>query len=151
VLYLSDEPAQLQALAAHPELMANAVEEGLRRRGSSVGMFRIVTQDVEVSGVRIPRHSIVWLVFQATGHDERHFPDPRRFDIHRENAGEHLSFGKGRHFCMGAPLARLEARLAMNALLARLPGLHAVPGQTLRFLPTLTVSMLDSLAVRWAL
>ena len=150
VLYLSEQPEQLAELAANPELMPNAIEEGLRRRGSSVGMFRITTEDVEIADVKIPRHSVIWLVFQAAGHDEERFPEPRQFDIHRINADEHLSFGKGRHFCMGAPLARLEAGIAMNCMLARLPNLRAVPHQELAFLPTLTVSMLDHLEVEWA-
>lgn len=150
VLYLSDEPAQLAELVNHPELMENAVEEGLRRRGSSVGMFRLTTADVSVSGVVIPKNSIVWLVFQATGHDEDLFEEPARFDIHRPNVEDHLSFGKGRHFCMGAPLARLEARVALNRLLARIPTIRAVPDQVLHFQPALTVSMLSHLQVEWS-
>ena len=148
VYYLSQQPEDFAELKAHPELMPNAVEEGLRRRGSSVGMFRITTRDVVVSGVDIPQGSLVFLSFQAAGHDPEHFPDPRRVDIHRENAKEHVAFGRGRHFCLGAPLARLEAKIGLEVLFRRIPDL-AVPDQELRFAPVMTVSMLTSLRVRW--
>jgi cytochrome P450 len=149
VLYLSEQPEDFQELKTHPEFLPNAVEEGLRRRGSSVGMFRVTTRDVTVSGVEIPEGSMVFLSFQAAGHDPKYFPDPRRVDIHRENAGDHLSFGRGRHFCLGAPLARLEARIGLETLFARIPSLQVVPEQTLDFAPTLTVSMLKHLQVQW--
>jgi hypothetical protein len=140
VLYLSQQPEDWAELKANPELLPGAVEEGLRRRGSSIGMFRVTTQDVIVSGVEIEKGSMVFLGFQAAGHD---------VDIRRENADEHLSFGRGRHFCMGAPLARLEARLGLQTLFARIPDLDVVPDQPIEFAPTMTVSMLQHLAVVW--
>jgi cytochrome P450 len=149
ILYLSEQPEDFQELKTHPELLPNAVEEGLRRRGSSIGMFRVTTRDVTVSDVEIPQGSMVFLSFQAAGHDQNHFPDPRRVDIHRKNADEHLSFGRGRHFCLGAPLARLEARIGLQTLFERIPTLEVVPDQTLDFAPTMTVSMLRHLQVRW--
>lgn len=149
VLYLSQQPEDWAELKANPELLPGAVEEGLRRRGSSIGMFRVTTQDVIVSGVEIEKGSMVFLGFQAAGHDPEQFSDPRHVDIRRENADEHLSFGRGRHFCMGAPLARLEARLGLQTLFARIPDLDVVPDQPIEFAPTMTVSMLQHLAVVW--
>jgi cytochrome P450 len=149
VLYLSQQPADFAELKARPELLPAAVEEGLRRRGSSIGMFRITTEDVTVSGVEIPEGSMVFLGFQAAGHDSELFPEPRRIDVHRHNADEHLAFGRGRHFCMGAPLARLEARLGLETLFRRIPTLEVIPDQPLEFAPTMTVSMLHHLKVRW--
>jgi len=149
VLYLSRQPEDFEELKADPQLLPGAIEEGLRRRGSSIGMFRITTQNVTVSGVEIEKGSRVFLGFQASGHDPEVFPDPRRVDIHRANADEHLSFGRGRHFCMGAPLARLEARVGLGTLFARIPDLQVDADQELDFAAAMTVSMLHHLAVRW--
>ncbi len=147
-MYFADEPAQLAEAQADPALMENAVEEGLRRRGTSPGLFRITTRDVEIGGTVIPARSLVWLVYVSAGHDER-FPEPRKFDIHRENADKHMSFGRGRHKCMGAPLARLEARVGLNVLYERIPDLRIVPDQRLTYEPVLTVLTLQSLLAEW--
>jgi cytochrome P450 len=149
VLYLSEQPEDFAELKRSPALLENAVEEGMRRRGSSIGMFRVTTRDVQVSGVDIPAGSMVFLSWQAAGHDTSHFPNPRHVDLRRKNAGEHVSLGRGRHFCMGAPLARTEARIGLQTLFERIPGLEVVPEQSLEFSPTLNVSMLRSLDVRW--
>jgi cytochrome P450 len=149
VLHLSRNPDQLAQVRRDPSLLENTVEEALRMRGTSAGLFRITTRDVELAGVRIPRDSVMWLVFPSAGHDERRFPDAGRFDIHRANAADHLAFGRGRHMCMGAPLARLEARVALEALFEHLPGIHATPGQPLSYLPVMTVVTLDRLEAEW--
>jgi Cytochrome P450 len=128
VMAFDERPDALAAVRADPALWDNAVEEGLRRRGSAPGHFRIATRDVEVAGTEIPRGSLLWLVYISAGHDEGHFPDPRRFDPRRENAKQHLAFGRGRHMCTGAPLARLVARIGLETLYDRLPGLRVVPG-----------------------
>lgn len=148
-MFFDASPEQLAEVKADPALMENAVEEALRKRGTSPGLFRITTRDVEIGGTTIPKGSIVWLVFVSAGHDESLFEDPERFDIHRANAAKHMAFGRGRHMCMGAPLARLEARIGMNVLYERLPGLRVVPGQTLDYQPALTVLALNSLLVEW--
>jgi cytochrome P450 len=142
-------PDQRAAVLADMSLMANAVDEGLRRRGTAPGAFRITTREVELAGVRIPARSMVWLVYISAGHDEDHFPDPRRFDVRRPNADKHLSFGRGRHKCMGAPLARLGGRIGMERLLTRIPDIRVVPDQDLTYAPTMTVLPLHSLRVEW--
>ncbi|MFT3864296.1 MAG: cytochrome P450 [Solirubrobacterales bacterium] len=142
-------PDQRAAVLEDMSLMANAVDEALRRRGTAPGAFRITTRPVELGGVEIPARSMVWLVYISAGHDEEHFPDPRRFDVRRENADKHLSLGRGRHKCMGAPLARLGGRIGMERLLTRIPDIRVVPGRQLTYSPAMTVLPLHSLRVEW--
>jgi cytochrome P450 len=149
VKLLCEHPDQLEAALADPAVMANAVEEGLRRRASSLGSMRLVTRDVEVAGQTIPAGAQVWLVSTSASNDEQRFACPAHFDVHRENAGEHLAFGRGRHFCMGAPLARLEAPLAVRTLWTRLPGFRLAPGQTLRYDPVFVTLLYNHLHVEW--
>ncbi len=81
-----------------------------------------------LGGVAIPAGSMLLLRFASANRDETVFPDPDRFDVRRPNAGDHLSFGHGIHFCLGAPLARKEMQLAFRALLTRLDGLRLAAG-----------------------
>jgi cytochrome P450 len=149
VRLLDTHPDQLEAVRRDPALLENAVEEGLRHSGSTLGVFRVATADAEVGGVTIPAGSLVWACYASTGRDESRFVDPNDFDIHREDAAEHLEFGKGRHFCLGAPLGRLETRVALETLLARLPGLRVVPGQQLDYVPSIVTTSLRNLEVEW--
>jgi cytochrome P450 len=142
-------PEQRRAVLEEPALMANAVDEALRRRGTAPGAFRITTRPVQLGNVEIPARAMVWLVYISAGHDEDHFPDPTVFDVRRENADKHLSLGRGRHKCMGAPLARLGARVGMTALLQRIPDIRVVPNQELTYRPAMTVLPLESLLVEW--
>jgi cytochrome P450 len=148
-MFLTANPEQFERVKADPDLAGRAVEETLRRHGSARGMFRITTRDVAVAGVTIPANASVYLAFQASGHDETHFPDPLRFDIDRPNADEHLAFGRGRHFCPGAPIARLEATVALQTLFERLPSVRVVPGQTLQYAQVITGAILEHLDVEW--
>jgi cytochrome P450 len=150
VLFLDETREQVEELRCDPSLWPNAVEEGLRRRGSSVMNFRLTTRDVELGGIAIPAGSVIGVMFACAGHDETHFPNPRAFDIHRANASSHLSFGKGRHVCMGAPLARVLARNGLQTLYERIPDLRVVPGQTLEYVPTYTAVTLKRLDVEWS-
>lgn len=148
VTLLSEHPGQLEDVLAEPELWENVVEEGLRRRNSSLGMFRKTTRDVTVGGVEIAAGSLVFLLSGTASYDPGKFPEPERFDVHRANAGDHIGFGKGRHFCLGAPLARAEARIALKVLYERLPTLRAVP-QKIKFVEALQVFLLRHLEVEW--
>jgi cytochrome P450 len=93
---------------------------------------------------------LVWLLFIAGGLDESRFPDAEKWDIHRPNKERHLAFGHGRHSCLGNPLARLEARVAFEELLKRIPDIKATPGQHLEYLPVMTVTTLNHLRAEWA-
>ncbi|WP_431932528.1 cytochrome P450 family protein [Micromonospora sp. RP3T] len=136
VLALLTHPEQLALLRSTPRLLPTAIEELLRFDGPlPVASPRITTEDVEYQGVRIPRGSIVGVALNAANHDPAHFADPDRLDLRRVR-GPHLGFGHGVHYCLGVSLARMEALLALSALLRRLPGLRlAVPLAEVRRLP----------------
>jgi cytochrome P450 len=104
---------------------------------------------VKIGGATIPEGFRVWLLFIGGGLDSTHFPDPERFDIQRENADQHLAFGHGRHLCLGNRLTRLETRVALQILFERIPDIRIVPGQSLDYLPVLTVLTLKHLAAEW--
>jgi cytochrome P450 len=117
---LAAHPGQRAELAADPSLIANAVEETLRYEAPSPAQGRVSTRDVEIHGTTIPAGSKILLLTGSAGRDERKYPDPDRYDIHRR-FDSHVSFGRGAHFCLGAALARLEARVALEETLRRFP------------------------------
>ena len=119
-LTLDDNPDQRVELAADASLIPNAVEELLRHEAPSPVQSRWCTADVEVHGQTIPANSKVVMITGSAGRDERAFPDADRFDIHR-NIDHHLSFGYGIHFCLGAALARMEGRVALEETFKRFP------------------------------
>jgi len=112
---LLDHPAELARLARDPALVPGAVEEALRYESPVQVVLRTATQDVEIAGVRIPKGAYVAALLGSANRDERRFPDPDRFDVTRNPQG-HVGFGFGKHFCLGASLARLETRTALGAL-----------------------------------
>ncbi|HEX5754616.1 MAG TPA: cytochrome P450 [Archangium sp.] len=121
---LLHHPEQLERLRANPALIESAVEEMLRFRGPvETSTQRWATQELEFRGQRIPAGESVVASLLAADHDPEHFPEPERFDITRE-PNRHIAFGFGIHFCLGAPLARLEGTLAINLLLERMPRLR---------------------------
>ena len=122
---LARHPDQRAMLAANPALIPAAVEEMVRIEAPTQALPRTARRDLTRHGVTIPEGSRVMFLFGAANLDEREFDDPERFDIARE-APRHLGFGHGIHFCLGAPLARLEARVAFEELLARLPEYEVV-------------------------
>jgi cytochrome P450 len=117
---LDDHPDQRKEVAEDRSLVPNAVEELLRYESPSPVQARYVTKDVEHYGQAIPQGSVVLLLTAAANRDEREFPEPDRFDI-RRTITHHLAFGYGVHFCLGASLARLEGRVALDELLQRFP------------------------------
>jgi len=117
------------ALGEHlldPELAPLAIEEILRLESPAQGLFRVTTRATELGGVELPEGARVMAHFGSANRDERVFADAGRVDPERDGLARHLAFGKGIHFCIGAPLARLELRIVLPLLLRRLPGLRPV-------------------------
>ncbi|MFN0095460.1 MAG: cytochrome P450 [Dehalococcoidia bacterium] len=123
VLALLKNPEQLQKLRDDPSLITNAVEEMLRFDPPVTQSGRIVVKDTSVAGCPIPAGSSISPLLLAANHDPAFNPDPHRFDITRAQVS-HVSFGGGRRYCLGAPLARLEARIAVLSLVQRIPNLR---------------------------
>jgi cytochrome P450 len=117
---LARHPDQLRLLAEDPGWIPNAVEETLRYEAPSPIQGRWVARDVELHGTVVPRGSKMALLNASADRDERHFPDADRFDVTR-NIDRHLAFGYGAHFCIGAAVARLEGRVALEETLKRFP------------------------------
>ena len=122
---LARHPDQRAELVADPSLIPGAIEEMLRREPPTQTSARQSTREIELHGDRIPADTRILLHWGAANLDEREFDQPLQFDIHRR-ADRQLSLGHGAHFCMGAALARLEARVAFEELLARLPEFDVV-------------------------
>ncbi|MBL7491972.1 cytochrome P450 [Frankia sp. AgB1.9] len=119
-LLLAAHPDQRAALVADPKLLASAVEETLRFEAPSPVQGRTVMADVELYGTKVPAGSRILLLTASAGRDERKYDDPDSYDIHRR-FDSHVSFGHGVHFCLGASLARLEGRVALEETLRRFP------------------------------
>lgn len=117
---LAQHPDQRRLLVEDPALIPAAIEEILRLESPSPVQARWVEHDVEVHGTTVPGGSIMLLLNGAANRDDRHWTDPDRFDVHRDE-GPHLAFGHGLHFCLGAALARLEGRVALDEVLQRFP------------------------------
>jgi cytochrome P450 len=129
IVCLLDHPDQLAALRARPDLLPRAIEEVLRFRSPAQAMLRTPHRDVELSGTVLPAGELVLALIGSANRDPAHFPDAGRFDITRD-PNPHLAFGHGIHFCLGAALSRLEARVALGDLLARFARIeHAGDGR----------------------
>ncbi|WP_395969689.1 cytochrome P450 [Actinomadura sp. 1N219] len=146
---LLEQPGTWRALHADPDLVDGAVEEVLRFDSSVVAWRRRALRDVTVGGVEIPSGAQVLLLLGAANHDPGTFEAPESFDIRRENASDHLSFGRGIHFCLGAPLARLEARTVLKVLTERLPDARLVDPQRFDFVPNIAFRAPRRLLVEW--
>jgi cytochrome P450 len=121
-------PEQLALVREDPALVPNLVEEVLRLASPTACMWRRVKRDTELGGVAIPAGSMLLLRYASANRDEARFPDADRFDVRRANAGDHLAFGHGIHFCLGAMLARKEMAVAFRTLLRRLEAFRLAPG-----------------------
>jgi cytochrome P450 len=140
---LAQHPDQRWLLVDDPSLVPNAVEELLRYESPGPQIGRYVPEDVEVHGRTVPAGSAMLFVVSAANRDERRYDDPDRFDIHRK-VGQHLAFGYGIHYCLGAALARLEGRIALDEVLSRFPEWE-VDLDRARIAPTSTVRGLETL------
>ncbi|KYF69461.1 cytochrome P450 [Sorangium cellulosum] len=128
LLFLADHPDMMERLRADPALIPLFVEEMLRFDGPIHMVPRITTTEVAISGVTVPRGALLLPVLASANRDEKRFKDPDRFDLHRGAQGA-LPFGHGIHFCIGAALARLEARATVEAVIARYQRIERVPGE----------------------
>lgn len=125
ILCFTDHPASMEQLIHEPALMPSAIEEVLRYLSPVWFVVRSTTKDIELAGQRIPAHQPVLAWLASANRDAAQFPDPNRFDIQR-TPNRHVDFGHGIHFCVGAPLARLEAQIALPMMLEQLKGLQRV-------------------------
>jgi cytochrome P450 len=150
IVLLLESPERWQAVRGNAELAARAVEEALRMEAPVQGLFRTTTCEVELGGVTLPPGSQLQLLYAAGNRDANEFPQPEAFELTRPNANSHLAFGGGEHFCLGAALARLEGRIALQVLGARLPNLRLEPGQSFTHVPHFFMRGYEHVYVRWA-
>jgi cytochrome P450 len=147
-LTLADHPDVHAELVRDPDLVPRAIEEVLRYLPPVWFLFRRTTTEVELSGVRIPAGQVVLPWTASANRDEFQFPEPDRLDIRRD-PNRHLAFGHGIHFCVGAPLSRLEARVALPMMLEQLRGLRLVHRESIRIRAGI-VFVVSSLPVTFA-
>lgn len=138
-----------EALVADPSLIPNAIEELIRYEASIIAWRRVAKHDVTIEGITIPEGAQILVLLGAANRDEAYFKDAERFDIRRRNARQNLSFGHGPHYCIGAPLARLELRIFLEELTRRLPTMRLVEGQDYAYLPNTTHRGPTTLWVNW--
>ncbi len=151
ILALLKHPESMAQLRDNPALIQSAVEELLRYDGPiATATERFTSEDVSIAGVTIPRGELVFAVIASANRDDRQFVNPDKLDLTRE-PNRHLAFGQGIHYCLGAPLARLEGQIAINKLLDRLPDLRlGVSRDRLRWRPGLVLQGLKALPLAFA-
>jgi cytochrome P450 len=145
---LLHHPDQWELLRGRPELVPNAVEEVLRFEAPVPTLLRRATRPATIAGVEIPQGADVLLVFASANRDEDRYPDADRFDVTR-TPSRHFGFGAGVHTCVGAPLARAQARIALQVLTERLPSPHLAPDHTVRLQASINVRGPLALELRW--
>jgi cytochrome P450 len=151
VVALLTHPEQRALIEGDPTLVPAAVEELIRYDGPvERTLNRWAVEDVELGGQTIRRGESVIVILGAADHDPERFEAPDTLDLTAQRDARHLGFGRGSHFCLGAPLARLEAEIAIETLLRRLPGLRlAAPLEELRWRPVPLFRSLEALPVAW--
>jgi cytochrome P450/ferredoxin-NADP reductase len=145
---LLQHPHAWRDICEDPGLIPSAVDECLRHNGSIAAWRRLATRDVCIDGVAIPAGAKLLIVTSSANHDERHFADADLFDIRRDNASEHLTFGYGSHQCMGKHLARMEMQIFLEELTRRLPHM-TLSAQTFTYLPNTSFRGPEHLWVEW--
>jgi cytochrome P450 len=146
---LAERPALADELRSDPSGIPNFVEECLRLEGPIKSTFRLALEDTKVGDVEIPAGTIVMGSIGAANRDPRVFDGPDRFDPKRRNARRNIAFGHGEHFCPGASLARAEARVSFERLLARLDDFQLVDASALRYAETFIIRGLEALPLRY--
>jgi len=146
---LLEDRASWEAICRDPGFIPNAIEEVLRFDGSVIAWRHKTKEVVEIGEARLPKDAKLLLLIGSLNRDPAVFPDPDRFDIRRPNAREHLSFGVGVHNCLGAPLARLEARIVLEEVSRRLPSLRLTQNAKLKFPASISMRGPIWLPVAW--
>jgi len=113
------------------------------------GVQRVVTRDTELGGISLAAGTKLYVHYGAAQRDPEVFENADEFDLFREDLNKHFAFGRWAHICLGAPLARLESRVAIEALIDRLPGLRLVPEQEERWSPSLLIPDLAEMLIEW--
>ncbi len=151
ILLLCRHPDQYQKLCGDLEhYLPLFIEETLRLQSPVQGLYRVTTRDVELSGVAVPRGSLLHLRFAAANRDPRQFSCPAAMDMERPKVGAHIAFGSGKHACIGAPLARREMFWTFDALLRRCANLRLAPGKNdFAHMPGLMIRALEALHIEF--
>jgi cytochrome P450 len=144
-------PGLWEQLQRDRSLLPNALEEALRYRTPSRGSRRIAKNDVTIGDTTIPKGSQIYILHASPQRDETVFPDADSFDIRRGNLNKHMTFGRYTHACLGAPLARLEGRIAFETFLDRIPSIRLVEGQEYQWVPNMIIPGFLTLQVEWDL
>jgi cytochrome P450 len=149
MLSLAEQPEDWAKLQSQPDLLPQAIEEALRYRSPVQSMFRIAVNNIQLYDQTIPANAPVVAWIGSANHDESVFPEAERFDIER-SANKHIAFGHGIHFCLGAPLARLEAKIALTAMLQRFKTFRLAPNAVIERAPSVVVYGLHSLPIEFS-
>lgn len=150
IFALLRDRALWEKVKADPGLVPMVIEEALRAESPARGLRRYVTRDTVLAGIPIPQGSTVILAFASAMRDETVFSDPDTFNLERQDVNKHFSLGKWTHFCLGAPLARMEGRVALECLIRRLPDLRLGEGEQLQNRRAHRIlTALQSLSVTW--
>ena len=136
-------------ICADPSLIPAAIEEVIRYESPQIGWRRVATRDTRIGDVDVPQGTRIFLSLGAANHQPDHFSDPTIYDIDRPNARNNISFGKGAHYCLGAKMARFEAKVAMEVITERLPSLRLVESQQLDRIANVSFRGPTSLAIEW--
>ena len=145
---LLQHPRVWREICQDPSLIPNAVDECLRHNGSVAAWRRLATKDARIEDVDIPAGSKLLIVMSSANHDERHFADADLFDIRRDNASDHLTFGYGSHQCMGKNLARMEMQIFIEEFTRRLPHM-TLAEQTFSYVPNTSFRGPEHLWIQW--
>jgi len=138
------------AIRENPTLIPNAIEEVLRFNSSQIAWRRITTRDTTIAGVDVPAGTTIFLNFASANRQDDIWDSPDDFDIRRSNASQHISFGKGVHYCLGAKLAKFEVQTVTEILTQRLPSLRLEEEQDLAYFPNITFRGPTELHVTWS-
>lgn len=148
ICLLSDR-LQWEKICEDPSKIENAVEEVLRHSSPQTGLRRVVNEDTEIAGIKVPAGTHVFLSLVSANNDGEEFDHPRTFEIERENASQHISFGRGIHFCLGTRLANLETNISLQTLAGEAPSLDLVADQKFAYFPNITLRGPEDLWLTW--